>query len=140
MAFFKAAPSTGGIVNSLNQLRLLNYNFNSGSEGTYNSSDNCNWGKIVLVTASAPTGKSFAEIMLECYRYMAGKTPDSAFDADDTSYFAGLTRQTSWTNPQNATTACANLNVIGFNASTVSYDGDELARLLTLQHLKLPSS
>ena len=70
--------------------------------------------------------------MLECYRYMAGKTPDSAFDADDTSYFAGLTRQTSWTNPQNATTACANLNVIGFNASTVSYDGDELGKVTDL--------
>ncbi len=134
---FKTAPSTGGIVNSLNQLRLLNYNFNSGSEGTYNSSDNCDWGKNSFTNGSCTNwGNPFAEIMLECYRYLAGKTPDSAFDADDTSYFAGLTRQTTWTNPQNATTACANLNVIGFNASTVSYDGDELAKVTDLATTK----
>lgn len=134
---FKAVPASGGIVNTLNKLRLVNYNFNSGSEGTYNSSDSCTWGKNSFNNGECTNwGNPFAEIMLECYRYMAGKSPDSAFDADDTSYLAGLTRQTTWTNPQNATTACANLNVIGFNASTVSYDGDELGKVTDLATTK----
>jgi type IV pilus assembly protein PilY1 len=125
---FKAAPTTGGIVNTINQFRLVNYQFNSGSEGTYNSSDSCIWGRGSFSNGECTNwGNPFAEIMLECYRYFAGKTPNTAFDADDSSYFSGLTRQTTWSNPQNSTTACSNLNVIGFNASTVSYDGDELA-------------
>lgn len=134
---FKAAPASGGIVNSLNQLRLVNYNFNSGTEGTYNSSDNCSWGKNSFSNGECTNwGNPFSELVLECYRYLAGKTPDGAFDADDTGYLPGLTRQTTWSNPQTTATACANLNVIGFNASTISYDGDELGKITDLATTK----
>jgi type IV pilus assembly protein PilY1 len=137
---FKTPPVSGGIVNSLNQLRLANYDYLGGTgsdPGTYNKHDTCIWGKSSFNNGECTNwGNPFAEIMLECYRYMAGKTPNSAFDADDTSLFSGLTRQTTWSNPQNATTACANLNVIGFNASTVSFDGDELSKVTDLATTK----
>ncbi len=124
---FKAAPATGGIINTVNQFRMVNYNFNSGSEGTYNSSDNCSWGASSFSDGSCTNwGNPFSELMLECYRYFAGKQPDFAFDGDDSTYFSGLTRQASWANPQTNDTACANLNLIAFNSSTVSYDADRL--------------
>ncbi|MDZ7922951.1 MAG: PilC/PilY family type IV pilus protein [Marinagarivorans sp.] len=75
--------------------------------------------------------------MLECYRYYAGATgPTSDFNADDTSVITGLKTQTTWSNPQDATSACAHLNLIAFNTSTVSYDGDNLAGVSGLNTTK----
>lgn len=127
---FKAVPATGGIINTVDKLRLVNYNF---SDGYYNTSDNCNWGWSSFNNGSCTNwGNPFSEILLECYRYYAGKTPNTNFDADDSTLISGLTRQTSWNNPQSADTACASLNLIAFNASTVSYDGDELGKVTDL--------
>lgn len=129
---FKSAPATGGIINTIDKLRLANYRFgkdkSSGNDdGSYNSTDKCAWGKNSFKDGECTNwGNPFTEILLECYRYFAGKGPNSSFDADDSSLISGLTRQTSWKNPQNADTACASLNVIAFNASTVSYDNDQL--------------
>jgi type IV pilus assembly protein PilY1 len=121
---FKAAPATGGIINTINKFRLVNYNF---GDGLYNTTDDCPYGENSFDNGSCTNwGNPFAEILMECYRYFGGKSANSTFDADDSSMLTGLTRQTTWSNPQTADTACASLNVIAFNASTVSYDGDEL--------------
>lgn len=139
---FKSAPATGGIINTINKLRLVNYQFannnSSGdNDGTYNAADTCKWGRNTFVDGEcANWGNPFSEILLECYRYFAGKGPNSAFDADDSTLLPGLTRQTSWNNPQAADTACASLNVIAFNASTVSYDADQLAGVFDLNTAK----
>lgn len=131
---FKAAPSTGGIINSVDKLRLVNYDFD---DGLYNTADNCEWGWSSFSNGSCTNwGNPFSEILLECYRYYAGKTPNTNFDADDSTLIPGLTRQTSWSNPQTADTACASLNIIAFNASTVSYDGDELGGVTDLNTTK----
>jgi len=129
---FKAAPATGGIINTINKLRLVNYRFaknnsSGNNDGTYIAADDCEWGKASFLDGKCTNwGNPFSEILLECYRYFAGAGPNKNFDADDSVYLSGLTRQTTWKNPQTAETACASLNVIAFNASTVSYDSDQL--------------
>ncbi len=121
---FKPVPATGGIVNTLDTLRLANYSY---SDGTYNTADKCSWARNSFSNGECTNwGNPMAEIMLECYRYFAGKQPNSAFHADDSTLLPGLTTQSKWLNPQTEDTACASLNVIAFNASSVSYDGDEL--------------
>ncbi len=122
---FKAAPATGGIINTINRFRIVNYHYHNGY---YNDLDNCPWAMNSFNDGRCTNwGNPFAEILLECYRYFAGKQPNSAFDADDSTLLPGLTRQTTWRNPQNQSTACANLSVIAFNASSISYDGDQLS-------------
>jgi type IV pilus assembly protein PilY1 len=129
---FKGVPASGGIINTIDKLRIVNYRFANNKsygndDGTYNSADNCGWGKNSFSDGSCTNwGNPFSEILLECYRYFAGKQSNSQFDANDSTILPGLTRQTTWKNPQTADTACASLNVIAFNASTVSYDGDQL--------------
>lgn len=131
---FKAAPTSGGIINTIDKFRLINYSF---ADGTYNTADSCEWGGNSFVNGKCTNwGNPFAEILLECYRYFAGKTPNTNFDADDSTLLTGLTRQTTWSNPQTEETACASLNVIAFNASTVSYDGDELGKVTDLNTTK----
>ncbi len=127
---FKAAPSTGGIINTIDKFRIVNYAYH---EGYYNDHDNCAWGLNTFNDGSCTNwGNPFAEILLECYRYFAKKTPNTAFDADDSSLISGLTRQTTWSNPQVQSSSCANLSVIAFNASTVSYDGNSLQKVTDL--------
>ncbi len=139
---FKGAPATGGIINTIDKFRLVNYKFandNSAGDddGTYNASDTCKWGRNSFVDGECTNwGNPFSEILLECYRYFAGKGPNTNFDADDSTLLPGLTRQTSWTNPQTADTACASLNVIAFNASTVSYDANQLGGVAGLNTAK----
>lgn len=131
---FKAAPATGGIINTIDKFRLVNYSF---SDGTYNTADTCEWGESSFVNGQCTNwGNPFAEILMECYRYYAGKSPNTNFDADDSTILSGVTRQTTWSNPQTADTACASLNVIAFNASTVSYDGNELGGVTDLNTTK----
>src|SRR5690606_1264423 len=106
-------------------------------DGTYNASDSCKWGKNSFNDEQCTNwGNPFSEILLECYRYYAGKSANTNFDSDDSSLLPGLTRQTSWNNPQTAETACASLNVIAFNASTVSYDADQLDKVSDLNTTK----
>lgn len=127
---FKSAPATGGIINTIDKFRIVNYHYYNGY---YNDADNCAWGLNTFNDGSCTNwGNPFAEILLECYRYFANKTPNSAFDADDSSLISGLTRQTTWSNPQVQSSSCANLSVIAFNASTVSYDGNALAKVTDL--------
>lgn len=124
-------PEDGGIIQTIDRLRIVNY---AHDPGYYNDADKCKWGIDAFApgTNSFPEGNCsnwgnpFAELMLECYRYFAGASPTSSFAADDSGLIAGLNSQTSWKNPQDDTTACAQLNLIAFNTGTVSYDGDSL--------------
>ncbi len=115
----------GGIIETINNFRIANYNY---ADGLYNTTDNCGWGNTTFTDGDCTNwGNPFTEILLECYRYYAGKQPTSAFDADDSTIISGLTRETTWHTPLDSTNICAKLNVIAFNASTTSYDSDALA-------------
>jgi type IV pilus assembly protein PilY1 len=61
-------------------------------------------------------------------RYLAGKDATSGFYVDDSSRIADLTTAKP-TDPMPSDQWCAPLNVIQFNASTSSYDGDELSNV-----------
>ena len=130
---FLPAPGAGNIVATLDALRPVGYNH---SDGRYNDRDNCSWGLNSFNNDRCRNwGNPLSEIVLECYRYLAGNpSPTPAFAADDSglpflnsdSPLNNLISAT-WTDPLASTNSCAKLNVIAFNASTSSYDTDELA-------------
>lgn len=112
-----------GIIQTIDAFRIANYDY---VQGYYNDLDSCKWGINSFDNGSCTNwGNPFSEIMLECYRYFAGATASSGFDANDSSILSGLIAAT-WSDPLNADNACANLSVIAFNTSSSSYDSDEL--------------
>lgn len=118
-------PGDGGpgIVATLDAMRIVRYDFN---QGHYNDSDNCPWGEADFSDGSCTNwGNPQAEIYLESLRYLAGKKPTGVFDADDSGYLSVL-KKVDWEDPINEDNYCAPLNVLQFNASTTSFDGDQL--------------
>jgi type IV pilus assembly protein PilY1 len=125
---FKAAPATGGIINTLNKLRIYGYIYGSG-KGTYRSqdgsSDDCTWQQTDLTEGKCLSwGNPMSEIYLESLRYLAGKSAN--FSADDTTKITGLSTAT-WVDPLSATNYCARLNVLNLNSNAPSYDTDQMA-------------
>ncbi len=125
----------------------------------YAYSDNCNWyGKSATFPVPFPNpsgqtnrrayfddaestpicsnwGNPQAEIFLESLRYLANAGPTTAFNESDSAYISGLNAVTSWTNPIDMSSNgnyCAPLNVLQFNAATVSYDADQLGGVINL--------
>jgi type IV pilus assembly protein PilY1 len=112
----------------------------------YSYSDNCSWFGFDSTTGGvSPNSRAYfedgrctnwgnpqAEIFLESLRYLAGLgSPSPAFDADDSTKIAGLVTapSTSWSDPISETAEgnyCAPLNILQFNSSITSYDGDQL--------------
>lgn len=120
-----------GIIKTLNTFRIAGYEYwNTGDDsrnGTYKEYDDCEWGRNSFSNGDCTNwGNPFAEIMLECYRYYAGKSANATFAATDSSVLSGLSSET-FVDPLNDDNACAKLNVIAFNASSISYDRDNLA-------------
>ncbi len=127
-----------GIVHNLNKLRLYGYNY---SDGTYIGHDSCTYQQTGLVLAGGATaqgqpanqgncsswGNPMSEIYLESLRYLAGSSANANFTygAGSKDATLGLT-VASWSDPLNATNYCAPLNVLNFNASVSSYDGDQM--------------
>ncbi len=122
---FKASMSEGGIIQTLNALRIYGYNFN---DGIYNNGDSCPWALSSFNDGSCSNwGNPQSEIYLESLRYLAGLSPTSAFvpSSSDGNRVSGLVEAT-WQRPVTQENYCAPLSVIQFNASTVSYDSDSL--------------
>ncbi|MBB3063025.1 pilus assembly protein [Microbulbifer rhizosphaerae] len=117
-----------GIIDTLNRLRIYGYSY---GEGTYNAdtdgdNDNCDWGMNSFTDGSCSNwGNPQSEIYLESLRYLAGKeAPD--FASDDSGRISGLT-SASWNDPISSQNYCAAVSVLQFNASTSSYDADQLS-------------
>ncbi|MFA5983500.1 MAG: PilC/PilY family type IV pilus protein [Methylococcaceae bacterium] len=124
---FKTVPSAGGIINTLNKLRIYGYRNDDGTYHSTTGSDDCIWGINTFTNGQCSNwGNPQSEILLESLRYLAGNAATSAFSADDSSRLSGLTTATV-VDPLSANQWCARLNVIQFNASTSSYDNDELS-------------
>lgn len=135
--FLKPANS---IINTLDSFRITGYRFDDGTYFGKTGSDNCSWAINTFSNGNCTNwGNPQAEIYLESLRYLAGKQAPN-FEADDSSKITGLTRISSasktpagrgvdWTDPIDLSEAgnyCAPLNVLQFNASTTSYDTDDL--------------
>jgi type IV pilus assembly protein PilY1 len=126
---FKAAPATGGIINVLNKVRTYGYNHNDGTYFSGTGNDNCTWGLNTFSNGSCSNwGNPQSEILLESLRYLGGKNALATFNVDDSTRISGLKTATP-TEPLTDTQWCASLNAIQFNASTSSYDGDELGNV-----------
>jgi type IV pilus assembly protein PilY1 len=129
---FKSAPSAGGIINTLNKFRMFGYRHQDGTFHSATNSDDCIWGINSFTNGKCTNwGNPQSEILLESLRYLAGQNVSSTFNTDDTSKITGLTTA-SFTDPIPSDQWCAPLNVIQFNASTSSYDGDELSAITDL--------
>ncbi|WP_170799056.1 pilus assembly protein [Stutzerimonas stutzeri] len=123
---FLARPSSGGIIDTLNRLTIFGYDF---GDGTYLSSagDNCSWGRASFNNGQCTNwGNPQAEIFQESLNYLAGRAATSAYNVGSDDKIPGLFSP-AWTAPVNSANSCAPLNIIQFNASTTSYDGDELS-------------
>lgn len=130
---FKSAPSTGGIIDTLNKLRIHGYRHDDGTYFGATGSNNCTWGLNAFTDGNCSNwGNPQSEIFLESLRYLTNHSALSAYlptsPNTDSSYIPGLTVATP-TNPVSDTQWCAKLNVIQFNASTSSYDGDQLSNV-----------
>ena len=120
--------------------------WNAVTDNNQSYSDNCSWYGYTNATGGiSPNARAYfengrctnwgnpqAEIYLESLRYLAGAgAPSTEFDANDSKKIAGLNTapSSSWTDPIQETESgnyCAPLNILQFNASTTSYDGDQL--------------
>jgi len=132
---FKTAPSTGAIINTLSKLRLHGYRHDDGTYFGVTDSDACTWGWNTFTDGQCTNwGNPQSEIFLESLRYLGNNSPLSAFlptSPTDASYISGMTVAAP-TDPIISTQWCAALNVIQFNASTSSYDGDQLGNVTDL--------
>ncbi len=114
------------------------YNFFDPDNAPYD----CTWGRKSFVDGECRNwGNPFSELMAEAYRYLAGAPDPKVTDPNrlDDDEIPGL-RVADWNPPTRAPDpddeeavaaagdlSCINMNVLAFNASAVSYDGDELA-------------
>lgn len=120
----KASPASGSIIRALDALTIVGYNYDNGQ---YNSTDNCPWGISSFNNGACRNwGNPQSEIYLESLRYLSGQaSATSAFSVSDSDVLADL-KSPAWVKPVTNANYCAPLNVIQFNASVSSYDGDEL--------------
>ena len=133
------------IVQSFDSLRLYGYDY---SNGTYQNRDDCTYQQTGLVHSGGSEsggqpanegncsswGNPMSEIYLESLRYLAGATADPDFIYTSTGSndaALGLT-VASWSDPLNSVNYCAPLNVLNFNASVSSYDGNQMSRISDL--------
>ncbi|MFT3961168.1 pilus assembly protein [Propionivibrio sp.] len=127
-------PSTGGIIGTLNRLRIVGWDGNKydsvcNSPGTtsFNNGQCIDWGNPI------------SEMYLESLRYLragnattstasspSGASPTTAFNGSDSSFVAGLP-QLSWKDPIPATEWCAKSNIVMISTGLNSFDYDETA-------------
>ncbi|MDO3380797.1 pilus assembly protein [Gilvimarinus algae] len=119
---FKTPPDGSlGVIGTLDALRISRYSFSSGQ---YNATDKCPWELAYFSDGACSNwGNPQSEIYLESLRYLAGKGPN--FATDDSTRISGL-GEVNWVDPINNDNYCAPLAVLQFNASTSSYDSDQL--------------
>jgi type IV pilus assembly protein PilY1 len=135
-----------GIIPTLTKLRVFGYDY-TANVGKYGAdSDGCNQPGLLAPGLSAPNfaegqcaswGNPLSEIFSEAIRYLAGKTPNTAFTPTPPAAGAfssgGLTDDNilglavqGWQDPLASGNFCAPLNVVVFNASVNTYDNNQV--------------
>jgi type IV pilus assembly protein PilY1 len=127
--FTKAA----GIISNINALRIYGYNYDVGDNYDNNG---CPY-QMTGITTGTPAkgstlvsegncsswGNPMAESYIETLRYLAGKSKNTNFASSTEDSTLGLT-VVDWNDPIGEANFCAALNIINFNASSLSYDTD----------------
>ena len=136
---FLTGATNKGIISNINALRIYGYNYNDGNANYGGSNNGCGYqqigiGKtadtskaIVAEGNCSSWGNPMAESYVETLRYLAGKQPNSAFSSGAEDKSLGLSVVATWQDPISEANFCAALNVINFNASSLSYDTDDTA-------------
>lgn len=125
---FRAQPDDGGIIATLDTLRIYGYRHDDGTYFGRSGSDDCRWGLASFADGQCSNwGNPQSELFLEALRYFAGASADSRFVTDDSSRIDGL-HAADWEDPLSEANYCSPLQVMQFNASTSSHDGDQLDR------------
>jgi type IV pilus assembly protein PilY1 len=117
-------PAGGGIVNSLNRMRIIGYHYHQGLyNNAYPDGDSCAFQLTNITEGNCRSwGNPMSEIYFEALRYFSGQTTATAAFAtsNDSTLLTGLTTAT-W--PSTSTQVlsnsnfCAPLNVLVFNSS-----------------------
>ena len=148
---FKSDPEQGGIIDTLNKLRIYGYRHNGGTpktNGTYvkciddvvepdnctvvktSPSDDCAWGLTSFTEGQCGNwGNPQAEIFLESLRYLAGKSASPTFLPSTNVKDSRLGLTHADVKDPIGQDYCASLNVIQINAAANSYDGDDLSEV-----------
>lgn len=125
-----------GIISNINALRIYGYKYESGNN--YGDGNGCTYQRTGITTGSGSDtlvaegncsswGNPMAESYIETLRYLAGKTPNTAFASGTEDAALGMSVVTTWPDPISPANFCAAINVINFNASSLSYDTDAVA-------------
>ena len=117
-----------GIINAWSLYRIVGYKHSDGTYGTSGlNNNNCTWGINSFNNGQCMNwGNPFSEIYWNAIRYMAGESTSGTYRANDSSVIKALNTPQTWSCPLDGTNYCASLNIISFNASTISYDYDDL--------------
>jgi type IV pilus assembly protein PilY1 len=117
-----------GIINAWSLYRIVGYKHSDGTYGTSGlNANNCTWGKNYFTNGQCMNwGNPFGEIYWNAIRYLAGESTSGTYRANDSSVIKALNTPQTWKCPLDSTNYCASLNIINFNASTISYDDDDL--------------
>lgn len=123
-------PSSGSIIASIDALKLLDYTFaidnNYDRSGTY---------AVSCPKLSEPAegrcrnwGNPFSEILAETYKYFSGRSTTATLNSSLSDERTALSDATvaNWSDPLTGVSdaACVNMNVLGINSSSNSYDYD----------------
>jgi type IV pilus assembly protein PilY1 len=128
--------TTKGIISNINALRIYGYAYDSGDN--YGTGNGCTYQQTGITTGTAggtlvaegncsSWGNPMAESYIETLRYLAGKAPNTAFASGSEDGTLGLSVVATWNKPVTEANFCAALNVINFNASSLSYDTDAVS-------------
>jgi type IV pilus assembly protein PilY1 len=130
-------PAGGGIVNTLNKMRIYGYYY---GDGTYlgSNGDNCGFQLTSITEGNCRSwGNPMSEIYFESLRYFSGATaPTAAFSTtNDSTLLTGL-GTAAW--PASSTTVisnsnyCTPLNILVFNSSVSTNEADNQIGSLTV--------
>lgn len=122
------SSSAIGLVNALSLYRITKYKHSDGTYGTSgNNQNNCTFGLSSFSNGTCHNwGNPFGEAYLNVIRYFGNLQPVGAYRANDSTYVPGLNVPNNWASPLKESNYCASLNVVSFNSSTISYDGDNM--------------
>jgi type IV pilus assembly protein PilY1 len=115
------APASGSIIQSLNKMRIVDYQYSDGSYGSA-----CTYGQTSFAQGNCRSwGNPMSEVYLESLRYLAGKSATPAFTMSKTTddAISGL-RSADWVDPLSTSNYCAPLNVLVFNSAVNSNEHD----------------
>lgn len=133
-----AMPATGGIIGTLNQLRIASYDM-----GTNNYQYSCNSPGLLSFNDGqcVDWGNPISEMYLEALRYFAGKTSaTTGFNANDSGFLTPTLPQLAWTDPTPAGDWCAKNSIIAISAGPNSFDRDALNNDLGIDATNITNS